>query len=52
MATMRIVVKIEAIIIFIRRKQRTEAAGRRIAQLGGNQNAAARRQEHKAGTSA
>jgi hypothetical protein len=50
MATMRIVVKTEAMNIFIRLKRRTEAAGRRIAQLGGNQNEVAR-QEHEPGTS-
>jgi hypothetical protein len=39
MATMRTVVKIEAMTIFIRLARRIEAAERRIAQLGEKQNA-------------
>src|SRR5579859_6295743 len=39
-ATTRTVVKTEARTIFIRVARRIEAAGRRIAQPGGNQNAA------------
>jgi hypothetical protein len=38
-ATMRAVVKMDAKIIFMMVPQRIEAAGRRITQLGANQNA-------------